>query len=323
MADDFIDILKSIIDQVTLYVPYLTITFGTLGGLFNLMTFTDQRMRKNPCAFYFLFASIFDLLTLLICTVMRLMLDHYSYLIPYRSLAFCKVRTYLTVALPMSSTGCVMLASIDRCLLLSRSLRWRRWSHIHTARRLLILSNLHWFLASSHIPFFYGFYTVNEVPYTCSSQPGVYSTFFSAFLVIWLTLMPHAVMLVCIVITGMHIRASRRHVLPLQLRQRQKYRRMDRHLMVMVLTQVLLSGIFFSTRTVVVAYQLLTRDHPKDRRARALESFVSQLGIVLVYVNYAKSFYIYSLSSPSFCEVFRERLSQCWISITHPLRRDR
>lgn len=254
MADDSIDILKSIINQVTLYVPYLTIAFGTLGDLSNLLTFTDQRMRKNPCAFYFLFASIFDLLTLLICTVMRLVVDHYIHLIPYQSLAFCKIRTYLTIALPTSATGCLMLASIDRCLLLSRSLSRRRWSHIYTARRLFVLSNLHWFLAPLHIPFLYGLYTVNEVPNTCSSQPGVYSMFVSTFLVIWLTLMPHAVMLVCIVITGMHIRASRRCVLPSQLRQKQKYRRMHRHLMMMVLTQVLLSGILLAMRTVVVAY---------------------------------------------------------------------
>lgn len=103
---------------------------------------------------------------------MRLMVDHYSYALPNQSVAFCKLRTYLTGVFPAISTCCVMHASIDRCLVTSASVKWRNWSQIQTARRLLIISIIFWFISPAHMLIFYDFYVSNGVPNTCSLQPG-------------------------------------------------------------------------------------------------------------------------------------------------------
>jgi hypothetical protein len=58
--------------------------------------------------------------------------------------------------------------------------------------------------------------------------------------------------------------------------------------MLMMLLQVSLSMILLSMRTVVLAYLYTTRDLPKDTRRHIIESFISQFGIVLYYINYAK-----------------------------------
>ena len=321
MTDSYIDTLNQVIKKITLYVPYVTITLGSIGAACNILTFTAKQLRQNACAFYFLCSSAFDLYTLLVCGILRLIVDHYPYLLPNHSEAFCKIRVYLTAVFPALSTSCVVLASIDRCLLTSSSMRWRQWTKIKIAYRLVVISILIWLISPAHMLVFYGFNTVNGIPNVCSSQPGIYSTFISAFLVIWFTIVPYAVMLTASTITFIHIRVSRQRVAPLQQQQQQQnHRRIDRHLLTLMFIQVFLSVVFLSTRTVIIAYQYMTREIPKDSRSRAIESFLSQFGTVLYYINYAKSFYLCTLTSMLFREVFWKQLGHLRKHIYRPVR---
>lgn len=52
MTDTYVTTLNDLIKTITLYVPYFTITLGTIGGLLNLLTFTAKQLRQNACAFY-------------------------------------------------------------------------------------------------------------------------------------------------------------------------------------------------------------------------------------------------------------------------------
>ena len=307
MTDNYILTLNNVIKKMTLYIPYVTISLGTIGGLCNLFTFTAKQLRQNACAFYFLCSAIFDLLALLFCAVMRLMVDHYEYLLPNQSLAFCKLRVYLTAVFPAISTSCVMLASIDRCLLTSTSTRFRNWSKIRIAYRLVAILSMFWFITCIHMLIFYDFYPVSATTYGCSSRPGTYSIFISIFFVVWITLLPYTIMFIFCINTYLHIRSSRHRVQTFQP-QNLTRRKIDRNLMIMMFIQVILSIILLSMRTVVLAYQYITRDVPKNTERRVIESFISQLGIILYYINYAKSFYLYTLTSPYFREVFWKRL---------------
>ncbi|CAF1496448.1 unnamed protein product [Adineta steineri] len=324
MTDSYITTLGQVISKITLYVPYFTITLGTVGALCNILTFSAKKLRQNSCAFYFLCSSVFDILTLLICGTLRLMVDHYQYALNQTAI-FCKIRVYLTGVFPGISTACLVLATIDRCWLTSSLARWRRWSKITIAYRLVIVAIIVWLISPAHMLVFYDFYTINGVPNICSSQPGVYSTFISAFLVIWLTIIPYICMFIASIMTFSHIRASRERVMAFQQQQQQQqqreaHRRVDRHLILIMFIQVILSVILLSLRTVVIAYTYLTRDVVKDSRSRAIESFFSQFGTVVYYINYAKSFYLCTLASPLFRQVFWNQLNQFKNYITHSTR---
>lgn len=310
MSDSYVIALNSVITKMTLYIPFVTIVLGTIGGFCNILTFTAKQLRQNACAFYFLCSAIYDLLTIFFCSIMRLMVDHYSYLLPNQSAAFCKLRVYFTGVFPATSTCCVMLASIDRCLLTSSAVRWRNWSAIKIAYRLVIIAIIFWLISPAHMLIFYDFYVSNGVPNVCSSQPGIYSTFVSIFFIVWLTAMPYTVMFIAGMITFRHMKVSRNRVMPVQNNRTAK--RIDRHLILMMFLQVVVSIIFLSMRTVVLAYQYITRDVVKDSRQRAIELFISQTGIILYYVNYAKSFYLYTLTSPFFREIFWKRITRFW-----------
>ena len=81
--------------------------------------------------------------------------------------------------------------------------------------------------------------------------------------------------------------------------------------------QVILSMILLSMRTMVIGYQYLTRDISKDSKSRAIESFMSQLGTVVYYINYAKAFYLCTLASKLFRDVFRKQLARIRTCLIH------
>ena len=56
--------LQSALDFMVYVVPFILLTFGTLGCLGNFLIFTSKRLRNNSCAFYFLCTAVFELLTL-------------------------------------------------------------------------------------------------------------------------------------------------------------------------------------------------------------------------------------------------------------------
>lgn len=124
-------------------------------------------------------------------------------------------------------------------------------------------------------------------------------------------------MFIASVITIRHVRASRNRIAPVQ---QNTSRRIDRHLMFLMLVQVILSVIFLSMHTVVLAYQYITREEVKDARTRAVELFISQTGILLYYINYAKSFYLHTLTRPFFREIFWKRFKQ-YCPTTHHFQR--
>ncbi|UJR07495.1 hypothetical protein I4U23_011784 [Adineta vaga] len=249
--------------------------------------------------------------------LLRLMVDHYSYVLPNKSEIFCKIRVYLTAVFPLISTACIVLASIDRCLLTSTSMKWRRWTTIKMAYILVIISIIIGIISPSHMLVFYGFYVVSGSSPSCSSQPGVYGAFISIFLVVWFTCIPYIIMFISSCTTFVHIRASRNRVMPVQ---QQNHRRTDRSLITLVFIQVILSMILLAMRTVFIAHLYLTRDVVKDRTTRSVESFMSQLGTVFYYINYAKSFYLCTLTSKLFRDAFWKQCEIFWKSIAHPQR---
>jgi len=66
---------------------------------------------------------------------------------------------------------------------------------------------------------------------------------------------------------------------------------------------------------------MITTGTSKTDYQNALDTFFSQLTTELFYLNYAKSFYIYILSSQSFRKIFVERIIQiyCWL---YPCRKN-
>jgi hypothetical protein len=76
-----------------------------------------------------------------------------------------------------------------------------------------------------------------------------------------------------------------------------------------MLVQVGLSSLLILTRMIYYAYYILGPS--LTGYDRMIGSFLMSFTTLLYYANYAKSFYIYTLSSQLFRSVFIERINEC------------
>jgi hypothetical protein len=76
----------------------------------------------------------------------------------------------------------------------------------------------------------------------------------------------------------------------------------------MMLFQVGISSFLIFTRMAYYSYSVITTGTVKNDYQAALDTFFSQLTTQLFYLNYAKSFYVYTLFSKYFRKIFLERI---------------
>jgi len=79
----------------------------------------------------------------------------------------------------------------------------------------------------------------------------------------------------------------------------------------MMLSQGSISILIDITRVSCYTYYFLTTNIPKSSYQNTVAMFIFQFSNVLLYINYSKSFYIYTLSSRLFRRVFCEIIQHC------------
>jgi hypothetical protein len=190
--------------RLNYYGSIAILAIGTLGCLCNFITFTAPQLRHNSCAFYFLAAAVFELCSITFGLISRFPADNLGSTLLQTDQAFCKLRAYLVSAIPLVATYLVLLASIDRCLSSSVHARLRAFSRIKVAYRATLVAVLIGFASCSHILFSY------DLRPRCGTMPGGYAMFDGLFVVIWLGVIPHMLMLVFGVLTVLNIRRAKR-----------------------------------------------------------------------------------------------------------------
>lgn len=92
-----------------------------------------------------------------------------------------------------------------------------------------------------------------------------------------------------------------------------------------MLFQVGISCLLIFTRLAFYSYNVIIRSTRKTVDQDSLNGIFDQLTTQFFYLNYAKSFYVYTLCSKYFRQIFKERIveisSRCIQSLTaHDLR---
>jgi hypothetical protein len=79
----------------------------------------------------------------------------------------------------------------------------------------------------------------------------------------------------------------------------------------MIIVQVLLSSILVSLRLGSYTYTIMTSGNlNKSINERLIETFVLRLGIALYYFSFAISFYVSTLTSKYFRDIFWKRIRE-------------
>ena len=192
--------------QITYYSPIVLLIIGIIGCLCNLLTFTAPQLRNNPCSFYFLISAVFELLSITFGLISRFAADHLSSTLINTDRVYCKLRAYLVSALPLVATYLILLSSVDRCMSTSVSARLRSFSQIKVAYRTTIVAIVVGFVSCVHILVGY------DLRPRCGALGGVFSMYDGMFVVFWLGILPHVLMLVFGFVTIINIRRTKRRI---------------------------------------------------------------------------------------------------------------
>ncbi|CAF2141131.1 unnamed protein product [Rotaria magnacalcarata] len=166
--------IEIVTDAVSYYGPIIVLAFGTFGCICNFITFTASQLRKNSCAFYFLASTLFDLLSIIFGVSTRFAADHFDSNLHRSDRVYCKIRAYpVQMKIAYRATAVAIVVSLLSC---------------------------------SHILYSY------DLRPKCANMPGPYAMFDGMFVVVWLGIIHHGLMLTFGFTTVMNIRQAKRRI---------------------------------------------------------------------------------------------------------------
>lgn len=227
----------SFIQMLTNYIRYYGTIFvlvtGIPGCFSSFITFTSPQLRNNSCAFYFLVGTVFEFISITFGAISSSAGPLFGSNLLNTNRVYCKARAYLVYAIPLIATYMVLLASIDRCLSSAISVHLRSFSQMKIAYRAIIVAILLSLGSCSHILASF------DLRPQCMTMPGAYAVFDSMFVVFWVGMIPHVLMLIFGSLTLLNIRRTKRrihaHGIPnpiLITQQQRREQKTDRHLMI-------------------------------------------------------------------------------------------
>jgi hypothetical protein len=201
----------------------------------------------------------------------------------------------------------IVLACGDRYLCSSASANKRAWSSIRVARRAIPLTILIGFIAYIHVPIFF---KIDIIPATQEpicyppGPPGTYRIVLSYYNLLVLGLFPSFSMLIFGMLTLRNIERSKRLlVVPstnLENPTQQTNRKTNRHMLRMLLLQVLVYCVTGLTFSVALIYTAIGASQPKNVFQVAQENMINAVVGMLSTLGPCSSFYLFTLSSGLF-----------------------
>ncbi|CAF0830148.1 unnamed protein product [Adineta steineri] len=284
--------------QFTIYGSLVFLLMGVFGNSMNILVFSSVRTyRTNPCSFYFLIGSIFDNLYLLINLTTRLVSTISGVDSTTTSLIWCKIRQFCIVTPSVITLSCSSLATIDQFLVTSKHARLRRFSNIKSAHWIVFIVIIFWCLHG--IPCLVTSNIVgDDSNKDCTITNATYSVYIPIFVFLFLCIIPMFIMILfgCLAYRNIQqtTHLAEQHV--------------DRQLMRMVLTQVVLVVVSNTPFGAVTAYGLITAGINKDLNRQLKEYFAISILILISYSYYIGNFYIFFISSSRFRQTLKDRI---------------
>ena len=168
---------------------FLFIFLGLFGCISNIIIFTSKKLRKNPCAFYFLCTALFEAFILSFGGISRLDTETFGSTFVNQNQIFCKIRSYLITALGTVATYLTLLAAVDRCMTTSVHAHYRAFSQMKIAYRVVMVTIIIIMIINIHAIIYF------DLRPTCTPQPGTYALFYSIYIIIGTSIIPDALVL--------------------------------------------------------------------------------------------------------------------------------
>ena len=301
---NLINLLNKTISQYGLGLIWL---MGNIGSIFNCIVFYQPAFRKSPCAIYFIAASVWQFFTFNFALFTRML--QYGYDVQAINIFpwYCKFRYYFFYIFVANSRYNIIWASVDRYFASSRDALIRQWSSPKIAFRIIIGSAVLWFVLYSQVLVFY-----KIINGSCQYQQGTYGEFFSIYISIDSGILPISLMLIfgLLIVRNVH-QTKHRIGATTAINENgsaptRKMSRKDAQLQKMLANQIVAFVILNLLNPCFLLYQSFTVDTVKSPLLSTVDTFISNMTYVLVYLGFALTFPNFVLTSEMFRREFRQ-----------------
>jgi hypothetical protein len=289
--------LLDIAAEIAKVVLITFIILGTIGNVLNLVIFARPILLRSPCTLYLIAASIDNILVIYSSLLTRLLASGFYYDITILSDFLCKFRYYPGYIFLAVSPYFYALACFDRYCSSSTSSTRRLWSNKKLAKRLIIGAIVLATVLYVHMAIFFE-RKPSGSSYTCYTRPGVYNTFYRIFYLIVYCFLPSFCMALLCILTLKNIRRQARQIGVALATGSEGHRRLDRHMIRMLFSQILTQ--FFC----ILPFATISLLSLCMNSTTIIFSFFNQITILPLFVSYAISFYVFTMSS----RIYRKEL---------------
>ncbi|CAF1612938.1 unnamed protein product, partial [Adineta ricciae] len=177
--------LSTATTTVVLVLLCLAFVFGLVGLILNIIVFTRPNLRNEPCSFYFLSSTYFNLFFVIIIIPVRILSNSFNIDLAYYYIGICKIEYFAFYSVRTISCWLIAIACIDRYFHSSKSVHIRQISSLKTAKRTTFVIILFIPICYSHMIVYMNIkYTPNQsgnLAPSCNSDNEIHRS----FLVIW------------------------------------------------------------------------------------------------------------------------------------------
>ncbi|CAF4105932.1 unnamed protein product [Adineta steineri] len=303
----------------------LLIVIGTISCLMNLMVFTKNTLRKNPCTICFIAVNIINLLYFYFGLLPTILSSGYNIDPSTNNIVLCRLRLYFAYVFSSWQSSYIILAAIDRTFITSPNANTRRFS----TRRLIIISmirvSVFWLLFMSHGLIFSQIIQFAPGYFVCYCQPGLYSILIAYQSISILGVIPPLVMTIFGFLTVRNIRGIQR---PAQhsravdtgviaVGQLHALHSKDQQLIRMLLVDIISFTLCKFPSEIMTIYSQITQYNVKSVEQQIIEQSVLQLTFLWYFVDNGISCYTNVLVSKTFRAELKRIFSNAYAFYFH------
>jgi hypothetical protein len=296
--------------QINRYCSVGLILFGCIGNTLNCVVFLQRPLRTNPCAVYFLVASLSSIIAVVSGLLPR-MLSGWNIIADLTETdpILCKLRLTVLFITRCIPPWLIVLATIDRYLISSSDVNVRNMSNLKQAYRWIIITCITSILLWAEAVYCYDANLIGT-PLKCYAKSDVCREYNDLSQSLIIIIIPSIIMFIFGLRTIKNLRQLRR-LMPSNTNTSSK--RIENSLTKMLFIQIILLTACNMPQAVQKFYATQTFYQPKSLFQITVENFIFGIFLILSFVPYCVSFYFFifgNLFQESFIRIGQKILRQ-------------
>ncbi|CAF0978408.1 unnamed protein product [Rotaria sp. Silwood1] len=302
MTDELIETLQFTSDQLNRYLAPIIFLFGVVGNTFNCLILSKRTLRSNPCALLFLVSSFIGLISMVAGLPTRILAGwHHD---PTNTMDWaCKTRVFMVFSTRTMAIWLIALATIDRWFLSSVNIHRRQMSNLKNVKREIVIVVIVSIISYTHMIICYKA-NMNDEPLKCYGKSVECRMLTDLVYAIITIIIPLIIMIIfgLMIIANVHharnriqTRTTLSTVIPSRTEEL-RIKKIDRHLLRMLLVQVLLLTLFCTPQAAQKFYISLKPFYILSEREDAINIFLYNIEVILAFVASGMPFYVYTIS---------------------------